>query len=134
MFIGRNMRTRIDLIEPHDTLEVNSKPNESNLSSYTLFPIDHIIVRRYGSKQKLQQEKIVERISCNMYKALINLKVKDKHIDPIKKSQTTEISDRKDEIWDNTIPLPEPTLNNSPRKRYPTRKLKLVIRYGFIEK
>ena len=38
-----------------------------------------------------------------------------------KKSQTTENSDTYDDIWDNTIPLTEPTLNNSPGKQYPTR-------------
>ena len=38
-----------------------------------------------------------------------------------KKSQTTEDSDIQDDIWDNTIPLTEPTLNNSPGKQYPTR-------------
>ena len=88
-------------------------------------------MRRYGSKQKWQHEKIVERISCKMYKVLINRKIEEKHIDQIKKSQTTENSDTKDDIWDNTIPLTEPTLNNSPRKRHPTRNRKPVLRYGF---
>ena len=31
MFIGRNIRTRFDLIKPHHTLEVNSKPLKNNL-------------------------------------------------------------------------------------------------------
>ena len=56
-----------------------------------------------------------------MYKVLINGKIEEKHIDQIKRSQTTENSDTKDGIWDNTIPLAEPTLNNSPGKRYPSR-------------
>ena len=88
-------------------------------------------MRRYGSKQKWQHEKIVERISCKMYKVLINRKIEEKHIDQIKKSQTTENSDTKDDIWDNTIPLTEPTLKNSSGKRYPTRNRKPVVRYGF---
>ena len=55
-----------------------------------------------------------------MYKVLINGKNEERHIDQ-KKSQTTENSDTYDDIWDNTIPLTEPTLNNSPGKQYPTR-------------
>ena len=52
MFIGRNMRSRIDLIKPHLTLGVNANPHENNLTLRTLSPNDHLIVRRYGSKQK----------------------------------------------------------------------------------
>ena len=48
-----------------------------------------------------------------MYKVLINGEIDKKHIDQIKKTQTTVNSDTKDGIWDNTIPLTEPTLNNS---------------------
>ena len=134
MFIGRNIRTRIDLIKPHLTSGVNSNLHKNNLTLSTLSPNDHVIVRRYGSKQKWQHGKIVERISCNMYKVLINGKIEEKHIDQIKKSQTIENSNSKDDIWDNTIPLTEPTLNNSPGKRYPTRNRKPVLRYGFEDK
>ena len=66
-----------------------------------------------------------------MYKVLINWKIEEKHIDQIKKSQTTENSDTKDGIWDNTIPLTEPTPDNSPGKRYLTGDRKSVWRYGF---
>ena len=48
---------------------------------------------------------------------------------PNKKTQTTENIDTEDDIWDNTIPLTEPS--NSPMKWYPTRNRKPVIRYGF---
>ena len=66
-----------------------------------------------------------------MYKVLINGKIEEKHRDQIKKSQTTENSDTKDDIWDITIPLTEPTLDNSPGKRYLTRNRKPILRYGF---
>ena len=57
-----------------------------------------------------------------MCKVLVNGKNEERHIDQKKKkSQTTENSDTYDDIWDNTIPLTEPTLNNSPGKQYPTR-------------
>ena len=131
MFIGRNIRSRIDLIKPRLTLGVNSNPHENNLTLRTLSPNDQVIVRRYGSKQKWQHGKIVERISCKMYKVLINGKIEEKRYRPNKKSQTTENSDNKDDIWDNTIPLTEPTLSNSPGKRYATRNRKHVLRYGF---
>ena len=52
----------------------------------------HIIVRRYGSKQKWQHGKIVERISCKMYKVLINGKIGDKHIEQIKKVKRLKTS------------------------------------------
>ena len=65
-----------------------------------------------------------------MYKVLINGKVEEKHIDEIKKIQTTENSDTKDDICDNTILLTKPDLSNSPGKRYPTRNRKPVSRYG----
>ena len=52
---------------------------------------------------------------------------------PNKKSETTERSDTKDDIWDNNIPLTEPTLKNSPRKQYLTRNRKPVLRYVFEE-
>ena len=42
----------------------------------------------------------------------------------------TENTNTKDEILDNTIPLTETALNNSPGKRYPTRDRKPVLRYG----
>ena len=113
MFIGRNIRTRFDLIKPYLILGVNSNPHKNNLTLCTLSPNNHVIVRRYGSKQKWQHGKIVE-----------------KHMDQIKKSQTIENS-TKDDIWDNIIPLTEPTLNNSPGKRYPMRNRKHVLRYGF---
>ena len=77
---GRNIRTIIDLIKPHHTLEVNSNPHKNNLALRTLSPNDHVIGRRYGSKQKLQHGKIAERISCKMYKVLINAEIEDKHI------------------------------------------------------
>ena len=50
MFIGRNIRTRIDLIELHLTSGVNSNPHKNNLTLRTLSPNDHVIARRYGSK------------------------------------------------------------------------------------
>ena len=81
MFIGRNIRTRIALIKPRHALEVNSNPHKNNLALLTLSPIDHVIVRRYVSKQKWYHAKIVERISCTMCKVLINGKIDDKHID-----------------------------------------------------
>ena len=65
--IGRNIRTRIDLIKPHLTLGVNLSPHKHNLTLCTLSPNDHATVRRYGSKQKWQHGKIVERISCKMH-------------------------------------------------------------------
>ena len=134
MFIGRNIRTRIDLIKPHLTSGVNSNLHKNNLTLCTLYPNDLVIVSRYRSKHKWQHGKIVERISCKMYKVLINGKIEEKHIDQIKKSQTTESNSTKDDIWDNTIPLMEPTLNNSPGKQYPTRNRKPVLRYGFEDK
>ena len=79
MFIGRNIRTRIHLIESHQTLEVSSNPHKNSLTLRTLSSNDHAIVRRYGPKQKWQHEKIVERISFKMYKVLINWKIEDKH-------------------------------------------------------
>ena len=134
MFIDRNIRTRIALIKPHLALEVNSNPHKNNLALLTLSPIDHVIVRRYLSKQKWCHGKIVERMSCTMCKVLINEKIDDKHIDQIKKSQMTEKSDTKYDIRDDTIPLTEPTPNNSARKWYPTRNQKPVIRYVFEDK
>ena len=130
MFIGSNIRTRIDVIKPDLTLGVNSNPHKNNLTLRTLSPNDHVIVRRYGSIQKWKHGKIVERISCKMYKVLINGKVEEKHIDEIKKIQTTENRDTRDDICDNTILLTKPNLNNSPGKRYPTRNRKPVSRYG----
>ena len=47
-----------------------------------------------------------------MYKVLIDGKIEEKHIAK-QKSQTAENSDTKDDIWDNTIPLTKPILNNS---------------------
>ena len=52
MFIGRNIRTRIDLIKPHLTSGVNSNPHKNNLALRTLSQNDHVIVRRYGSNEK----------------------------------------------------------------------------------
>ena len=83
MVIGRNIRTRIDLIISHHTLEVNSNPLGNKLGLCTLSLNDHEIVRRYGSKQRWQHGKIVERINCKMYKVLINGKIEDKRIDQI---------------------------------------------------
>ena len=87
MIIGRNIRTRIDLIKPDLTLGVNSNPHKKNLALRTLSPDDHIIERRYGSKQKWQHRKIVERISRKMCKVLIIGKIEEKHIDQIKKAK-----------------------------------------------
>ena len=87
MFIGRNTRTRIDLIKPHLTLGVNSNPHKNNLTLRTLSPSDHLIVRRYGSKQKWQHGKNVERVSCKMYKVLINGKNEERHVDQKKKAK-----------------------------------------------
>ena len=36
MFIGRNIKTRIDLIKPHLTSEASSNPRKSNLTLHTL--------------------------------------------------------------------------------------------------
>ena len=69
-----------------------------------------------------------------MYKVPINGKIEEKHIDQIKKSQTTENNNTKDDIWDKIIPLTEPSLSNSPGKRYRTRNRKPVLRYGFEDK
>ena len=77
MFIGKTIRTRTDLIKLHHALEVNFKPHESNLALSSLSPNDRVIVRRYGSKQKWQHGKIVERIRCKMYKVLVNQKIED---------------------------------------------------------
>ena len=84
MFIGRNIRTRIDLIKPHHTLGVNSKAHKHNLALRTLSPNDQVIVGRCGSKQKWQHGRIAERISCKMYKVLINGKIEDRHKNQIK--------------------------------------------------
>ena len=68
MFIDRNNRSRTGLIKQH-TLEVNSNPYKNKLVLRNSSSNDHEIVRRYGSKQKWQYGKIVERISRNMFKA-----------------------------------------------------------------
>ena len=81
MFIVSNIRTRIDLIKPRDILAVNY---QKNLALRTLPRNDNVIMRRYGSKQKWQHGKTVERISSKMYKVLINRTIEDsKHIDQI---------------------------------------------------
>ena len=85
MFIGKTIRTRTDLIKLHHALEVNFKPHENNLALSSLSPNDRVRVRRYGSKQKWQHGKIVERIRCKMYKVLVNQKIEDIYIEQIKK-------------------------------------------------
>ena len=77
MFIGKTIRTRTDLIKLHHALEVSFKPHENNLALSSLSPNDRVIVTRYGSKQKWQHGKIVERIRCKMYKVLVNQKIED---------------------------------------------------------
>ena len=72
-----------------------------------------------------RMEKIVEIISCKMYKVLINGKIEEKHIDQIKKAKRLK----------TVIPrMNSNTLNNSPGKRYPTRKRKPLLKYGFEDK
>ena len=39
IFIGRSIRTRIDLIKPHQTLGINSNPHKNNLTLCTLSQI-----------------------------------------------------------------------------------------------
>ena len=65
-FTGRNVRTRTDLIKPHDKVGVNPNRHENNLALRTLFLNDHVVVRRNGSKQNYQHGKSAERISCKM--------------------------------------------------------------------
>ena len=58
MFSGRNIRTRIYVIKLNLTSsEVNSNPHKNNVALRTVSPNDHVILRRYGSKQKWQHEK-----------------------------------------------------------------------------
>ena len=60
-----------------------------------------------------------------MYKVLINGKIEEKHIDQIKKAKRLK----------TVIPrMNSNTLNNSPGKRYPTRKRKPLLKYGFEDK
>ena len=49
---------RIDLIKQHHILEVNSNPHKNNLALRILSPGDHVIVRRFESKQKWQHGKV----------------------------------------------------------------------------
>ena len=86
MFIGKNIKTRINLIKPHHTLEVNSNSHKNNLALRTLSPNDQVIVRKYGLKQNWRYGKI-EKINCKMYKVLLNKKIGDKHIDQIRKAK-----------------------------------------------
>ena len=57
-------------------------------------------------------------------------KKEGKHIEQIKKAKRMK-KWYQGWHWDNTVPLAELTPNNSPRKSYPTRNGKPVIRYGF---
>ena len=43
MFIGRNIRTRTDGVQPHRTLDVSSNPHKNNLALRALSPNDHVI-------------------------------------------------------------------------------------------
>ena len=133
MFIGRNIRTKIDLIKPHQTLEIKSDIHENDNKLRKFFPNDIVIVRKYGTKRKWEQGKILEKLSCKMYKVLICGKIEIKHIDQIKKCQTTKEDNNDVSIWDNTIPLTLAPSNRTvtPRKQYPKRNRKPVVRYGF---
>ena len=53
MFIGRNIRTGIHLIESHQTLEVNSNPHKNSLTLRTLSSNDHAIVKEICTKAKV---------------------------------------------------------------------------------
>ena len=133
MFIGRNIRTRIDLIKPHHTLGVNSKAHKHNLALRTLSPNDQVIVGRYGSKQKWQHGGIVERISCKMYKVLINGKIEDRHKNQIKTAKRLKTLIPKMTLEKHySINL---TYSEQYSKETVTyKKRKPVIRYGFEDK
>ena len=85
MIIGRNIRTRIDLIKPYQTLEVKSDLHKNNYKLHRFSPNGIVIVRKYGTKHKWEQGKILEKLSCKMYKVLIRGQIEIKHIDQIMK-------------------------------------------------
>ena len=66
MFIGRNIRTRIDLIKPYQTLEVKSDLHKNNYKLRRFSPNDIVIVRIDGTKHKWEQGKILGKLSCKM--------------------------------------------------------------------
>ena len=136
MFVGRNIRTRIDLIKPPETLGGKSVLHKNNYKLRKFSPNDIVIVRKYGTKHKWEQGKTLEKLSCKMYKVLIRRQIQIKYIDQIKKCQTVKEDNNNVGIWDNTIPLASVSSNRAltPRKQYPKRNRKPVVRYGFEDK
>ena len=136
MFIGRNIGTRIDLIKPYQTLEVKSDLHKNNYKLRRFSPNDTVIVRKYGTKHKWEQGKILEKLSCKMYKVLIRRQIEIKHVVQIKKCRTVKEDNNDVGIWDNTIPLTSVPSNRAltPIKQYPKRNRKPVVRYGFEDK
>ena len=53
MFLGRNIRTGIHLIESHQTLEVNSNPHKNSLTLRNLSSNDHAIVKEICTKAEV---------------------------------------------------------------------------------
>ena len=68
MFIGQNIRTRIDLIKPYQTLEVKSDLHKNNYKLRRFSPNDIVIVGKYGTKHKWEQGKILEKLGCKCIK------------------------------------------------------------------
>ena len=87
LLLGRNVKTRLDLIKPNVTSEVNKKLLQSNNS--TLRAFDHnqnVSVRNYRRGPKWVRGTVIERTGPVLYRVKVNDQTWKRHVEQLRDS------------------------------------------------
>ena len=147
LFLGRTMRTRIDLIKPKRTTyhplteqmkeykqKMQREGQKGRQQPRELFQNDQVLVRNFQHPSKWISGKVVEKVADRTYRVNVNDRIVKRHIDHIVKSPTQleRMDDREieyPEIPRNTDPAASDDSIEEPH-RYPHRARNPVRRYG----
>ena len=136
LFIGRRLKSRIDLIKPstpqYDRSKVNTKGNRER----KFYENQSVFIRNYRRNGvKWIPAVVIKAIGARCYEVLVNGTNKTVHVDQMIKNQTNFTACDTMDNWDFGINLSPNASNIVPdlvsERRYPVRTRNPLDRYGY---
>ena len=136
LFIGRNLKSKLDLLKP-DVQKFENKLTETVTRSFNVR--DTVFIRNYNGKRKWVPGTIIKKIGKLIYDVRVNESVYRRHVDQIIRNDTNQVfSDVVDDITyeyggDNCANnCSRPRRTGIVRDPYPRRERRPVDRYGMV--
>ena len=128
LFLGRELRTKIDIMKPSNNIEVTFVPNsEGNTKRRAptryLEAGDMVQIRWFIGSKKWMKGRVTRKIGNQVYEVKVNDKLLIRHIDHMIKIKAEDSNE-----WNDTVTIND---DSNTERRYPVRERRPTQRYGF---